>query len=104
MGKSEAAPGGNPMNGIEERKEEKKNSPKQVSFFAMILSGVWIGVLSLIKAFWGVLGVLIAPLKEASFGLTTGDIVFSGVILAAVFTPIYFSIILDKVKEIKLGG
>ena len=92
------------MSDIEEKKEDKKNSPKQISFLAMILSGIWIGVLSLIKAFWGIFGILIAPLKEVSFGLTIGDIVFSGVILAAVFTPIYFSIILDKVKEIKLGG
>ena len=92
------------MSDSEEKKEDNKASPKQVSFFAMILSGIWIGVLSLVKAFWGVLGIIIAPLKEITFGLTMGDIVFSGVILAAVFTPIYFSIILDKVKEIKLGG
>jgi len=84
-------------------KEEKKTNPKQISFFAMIISGLWIAVLSLIKAFWEVFGKIIKPLEEVNFGLTMGDIVFSGVILAAVFTPIYFSIILDKVKEIKLG-
>jgi len=89
---------------FEEKKEDKKTSPKQVSLFAMILSGVWIAVLSLIKAFWGVICILITPLNDVSFGLTIGEIVFSGVILAAVFTPIYFSIILDKVKEIKMGG
>jgi len=84
--------------------EKKKASPKQISLFAMILSGIWIAVLSLVKAFWGVFAILFESLKEVSFGLTIGDIVFSGVILAAVFTPIYFSIILDKVKEIKMGG
>ncbi|MCL2174494.1 MAG: hypothetical protein FWB73_00465 [Treponema sp.] len=89
---------------VNEKIEEKKASPKQISFFAMILSGAWIAVLSLVKAFWGVIGVLITSLKEVNFGLTVGDIVFSGVMLAAVFSPIYFSIILDKVKEIKLGG
>ena len=92
------------MSDSEEKKDDKKTSPKQISFFAMILSGIWIAVLSLIKAFWGVFGTFIDKLRDVSFGLTIGDIVFSGVILAAVFTPIYFSIILDKLKEIKLGG
>ena len=92
------------MNDTVEKKDEKKSSPKQISFFAMIISGVWIAILSLVKAFWGVLGVLIAPLKDVHFGLTIGDIAFSGVILAAVFTPIYFSVILDKIKEIKWGN
>jgi len=92
------------MSDATEKKEEKNTSPKQISFFAMIISSVWIALLSLIKAFWGVLGIIIESLKDVSFGLTIGDIVFSGVILAAVFTPIYFSIILDKIKEIKLGG
>ena len=89
---------------VEEKKENSKTSPKQVSFFAMILAGIWIAFLSLVKAFWGVLGVIIVPLKDVHFGLTISDIVFSGVILAAVFTPIYFSVILDKVKEIKMGN
>ena len=31
------------------------------------------------------------------------DIILSGLAIAACFTPIYFNLIMDKVKEIKLG-
>lgn len=83
---------------------EKKTGPKEVSFFAMIFSGIWIIVLSLIKAFWGVIVIYVIKLEDVSFGLTIGEIIFSGVVIGGVFTPIYFSIIMDKIKEIKLGG
>ena len=82
----------------------KKAGAKEITLFAMILAGVWIIVLCLVKAFWGVFGILWKPLKEVTFGLSVGEILYSGVVLAAVFTPIYFSIILDKVKEIKMGS
>jgi hypothetical protein len=31
------------------------------------------------------------------------EVVLSGVIMAAVFSPVYLSIILDKIKDIKVG-
>ena len=82
---------------------EKKAGAKEISLAAMIIAGVWIILLILIKAFWGVFGIKWTALKEVSFGLDVGDILFSGVVLAAVFTPVYFSIIVDKVKDIKTG-
>jgi len=81
---------------IEETK--KTISAKEISKWSMIIAGLWIAGLHLLKAFWG----LISP--ETIFGLETGDIILSGVALAAIFTPVYFSIVLDKIKEIKLGG
>ena len=86
--------------------EEKKAAAgaKEISLVAMVIAGAWVMLLSLVKAFWGVLGIFWEPLTKINFGLTVSDIVFSGIILAAIFTPVYFSIILDKVKEIKMGG
>jgi hypothetical protein len=77
---------------------DQKNTPaaKDVTLKSMIISAVWIGVLSLVKAFWGLM-------TEKAFGLTMSEIVLSGVIMAAVFSPVYLSIVLDKIKDIKVG-
>jgi hypothetical protein len=32
------------------------------------------------------------------------DVMLSGVTIAACFLPVYFSIIMDKIKDIKFGG
>jgi len=83
------------MSDIQETK--KGRGAKDVSLASMIVAGIWIGVLSLLKAFW-------ALLSKAAFGLTMEEILFSGIVLAAIFTPVYLSIILDKIKDIRLGG
>ena len=77
---------------------EPKGGPtaKDVSLKSMIISAVWIGSLSLLKAFWGLV-------STTAFGLTMDEIVLSGVIMAAVFSPVYLSIVLDKIKGIKIG-
>ncbi len=77
-------------------KVEKKSGAKNISLGSMLVSAIWIGALSLLKAFWGII-------SEKSFGLTMNEIVLSGVIMAAVFSPVYLSIILDKIKDIKVG-
>jgi hypothetical protein len=69
---------------------------KGVSLASMIVAGVWIGLLSLLKAFWGVF-------SGKPFGLDMNEILLSGIVLAAIFTPVYLSIILDKIKDIKIG-
>lgn len=74
-------------------------SAKEISKWSMVIASFWIGILSLIKAFWPLFVI-----DNRSFGLDMGDIIISGVALAAIFSPIYFSIFLDKVKEIKIGG
>lgn len=74
-------------------------SAKEISKWSMVVASLWIAILSLVKAFWPLFVI-----DNRSFGLDMGDIIISGVALAAIFTPVYFSIFLDKVKEIKIGG
>jgi len=74
-------------------------SGKKVSKWSMVIAGFWIAILSLVKAFW-----FLFALPGQEFGLTMNEIVLSGIMLAAIFTPIYLSVILDKIKEIKIGG
>jgi hypothetical protein len=69
--------------------EEKKLGAKQYSFFAQIFSGLWIAIHTILK------GIGITHLDM-------GDIVYSGIAIAAIFMPVYFSIFLDKIKDIKL--
>jgi hypothetical protein len=69
---------------------EKKRGAKQYSLFAQVFSGLWIAVHTILKGF----GVT---------QLDMSDIVYSGIAIAAIFMPVYFSIILDKIKDIKLG-
>ena len=77
---------------------EQKNgiSAKDISLKSMIIAAVWIGILSLAKAFW-------ALVSEKAFGLSVSEIVLSGIMLAAVFSPVYLSIVFDKIKDIKIG-
>jgi hypothetical protein len=74
-----------------------KRGAKDVSLSSMIIAGAWIGLLSIVKAFWHLF-------SEKEFGLTMDEILLSGVVLAAIFTPVYLSIILDKIRDIKIGG
>jgi len=85
--------------------EEVKETPaenkkgrlaKDVSLKSMIVSALWIGILSLAKAFWGLV-------SDRAFGLTINEIALSGVMPAAVFSPVYLSIVLDKIRDIKVG-
>jgi hypothetical protein len=79
--------------------EKKKPGAKDVTLVSMVIAGIWIGVLSLLKAFW----VLFFG-AEKTFGLSMEEILLSGVVMAAIFSPIYLSIILDKIKDIRLGS
>lgn len=74
-------------------------SAKEVSKWSMIVAALWIGVLTLLKGAWP----LIAG-KDAAFGLEMSDIIYSGLALAAVFSPVYLSIFLEKIRDIKTGG
>lgn len=73
-------------------------SAKEISKWSMVVASIWIGVLSLLKAVWGLFGFV------AEFGLTMNEIIMSGITLAAIFTPVYLSIVLDKIKDIRIGG
>jgi len=77
---------------------EKKDSPsaKGVSLKSMVTAAIWIGALSITKALWSMV-------SEKAFGLTMNEILLSGVMIAAIFSPVYLSIVLDKIKDIKIG-
>lgn len=61
---------------------------KSSSLAAQIVAAVWI-------AGWS--GWLIATTPQAR---SIGDVVFSGLAIAACFVPVYFSIIMDKIAQI----
>jgi len=82
------------MSDVAEKKKEI--SAKDVSLKSMVIAAVWIGALTLVKAFWSLV-------SEKAFGLTMNEIALSGLLLAAVFSPVYLSIVLDKIKDIKIG-
>ena len=79
-------------------------SAREISKWSMVVASGWIGVLSLVKAFWSIFVVATPGVPERVFGLSMGDIILSGITLAGVFTPIYLSILVDKVRDIKVGG
>ncbi|GHV79783.1 hypothetical protein AGMMS49944_15740 [Spirochaetia bacterium] len=74
-----------------EIQENKKPGAKQISLAAQIVSCVWIAGNTVLK------GLGISKLEMT-------DIIYSGIAIAAIFTPVYFSIFLDKIKDIRLGG
>jgi len=79
---------------MEEKQTGKGVSAREVSKTSMIIAGVWIAVLSLVKAFWGFV-------SERPFGLEMSEIIWSGIAIAAVFSPVYMSIFLEKVKDLR---
>lgn len=74
----------------EEVKKEKKKGAKDYSLVSMIIAGVWIITLTLLKGF-------------GKIGLEIKDIIITGLAIAGVFSPVYFSIFMDKIKDIKVG-
>jgi len=70
--------------------KNKKLTAKNTSHISQIVSALWI-------AGW----TAFAFITGNPIGIT--DIVFSGLAIACSFTPVYFSLILDKIKDIKIG-
>lgn len=69
--------------------EEKKVHAKTASLWGQIIAAVWVAGWSAYKFLTSTVGVQ--------------DIIFSGLAIAACFSPVYFNLLLDKVKEIKWG-
>lgn len=77
---------------IEKTEEEKKLKAKPVSLIGQIVAAFWV-------AGWSAFNFM----KNVS-GIKITDIIMSGLAIAACFSPVYFNMLLDKIKEIKLGG
>lgn len=75
---------------------KKKKGAKEYSLFAQGIAAVWIGGWSALK-----FAKIIASGNFASLEMM--EIIFSAFSIAACFTPVYFSIVMDKIKFIKFG-
>lgn len=74
--------------------EKKGIKAKGVSLWGQIAAAVWIG------------GWTAAQFARDIFKgqhVSVIEIILSGLAIAACFTPVYFNLIMDKIKEIKLG-
>lgn len=67
-------------------------SGKSSSLWAQIIAAAWIAGWSAYKF-----------VSNAS-AIDMTDVMLSGLAIAACFTPVYFSIIMDKVKDIRFGN
>lgn len=69
--------------------KKKTGKAKTTSLIAQIIAALWVAV-------W-------CGLKFYRQDGETTDIIFSGFAIAACFSPVYFSMVLDKIKNIKFG-
>jgi len=70
--------------------EQKAIKAKSASLIGQIFSAVWITVWCTYKF-----------IRSAEIQVT--DVLYSGIGIAACFSPVYFSIVLDKIKDIRFG-
>lgn len=68
---------------------QKTYKAKKTSLIAQIIAALWVAV-------WTGKNFILN-------GGATNDIIFSGFAIAACFSPVYFNMILDKIKTIKFG-
>jgi len=75
----------------EETKEKKGFGAKSASLWGQIVAAIWIAGWSAFKFIKNINDIAIT------------DFILSGLSIAACFTPVYFNLIMDKIKEIKFG-
>ena len=66
-------------------------SGKDSSLWAQIVAAIWIAGWSAYKFI------------TSAGAIDIGDVMFSGLGIASCFVPVYFSIIMDKIKDIRIG-
>ena len=69
--------------------KKKTYKAKTTSLVAQIVAALWVAI-------W-------CAKKFMTSGVETNDIILSGFAIAACFCPVYFNMILDKVKSIRFG-
>lgn len=77
---------------MNEEVKEKGIKAKSISLWGQIVAAVWIAAWSAYK--------FIKNIDEA----TITDFIFSGFAIAGCFVPVYFNLIMDKIKKIRFGG
>lgn len=75
--------------------EEKKTSKKDITFICQIIAAIWI-------AGWTAFGFVKTIFSNGH--VAVGDIILSGLAIAACFSPVYFSILFDKIKDWKVAS
>ena len=75
--------------------EKKGIKAKGASLCGQIAAAVWIGGWNAAQFIRDIIG---------GQHIAGNDIIFSGLAIAACFTPVYFNLIMDKIKEIKVGA
>lgn len=75
--------------------EKKGIKAKGASLWGQIAAALWIGG-------WNAAQFV----KDIAAGthIDGTDIIISGLAIAGCFTPVYFNLLMDKIREIKLGG
>ena len=78
----------------EESKKEARRGlqAKPISLKSQIIAAIWIAGWSAFK------------FASDRYSIGINDVIFSGLGIAACFSPVYLSIVMDKIKEIKFGG
>lgn len=74
--------------------KKKTGKAKITSLVAQTLAAFWIG-------FWNALQF--AKMIKSGMHIEVTDIILSGLSIAACFSPVYFSMIMDKIKNIRFG-
>jgi hypothetical protein len=64
---------------------------KKSSFLAQVVAALWVAVMSILKGM-------------GKINMEMMDIILSGGAIAAVFCPVFVSIWLEKIRDIKWGG
>ena len=75
-------------------KAEKKAGAKEYSLLGQIFAAVWI---------CGWTAWKFAKAISSGAAVEVGDIIYSGIAIAACFSPVYVSILFDKIKAIRFG-
>ena len=75
--------------------EKKEKGAKEYSFWGQVFAAFWIGG-------WNAAQFIKAIISGNHIEST--DIITSGIAIAACFSPVYVSILFDKIKEIRFGN
>lgn len=75
--------------------EEKPGKAKSVSLIGQIIASLWIGGWCAAQ--------FIQDIKSGNH-IEISEIILSGFAIAGCFIPVYFNMIMDKVRKIKLGS
>ena len=78
-----------------EEKTKKEISAKTTSLVGQIFAAIWI-------AGWNAFQFIKDIVGGTHVEVT--DIIYSGIAVAACFSPVYVSIVMDKIKDIRFGN